>query len=206
MVAAHPRSDSFTHAVLDAARRGAESAGHEVTVLDLYALGFDPVMSRAERAAYETDDPLLDPMAREHARLVGDHDVLVFVYPTWWSSLPAMLKGWLEKVMVQGVAFRLVDGRVRPGLQHVSRVIGISTYGSAWWVVKALNDGGRRTICRALRMSCGAAATSSWIGCYSIDTAGDAERSAFIDRVEHSMAHLHLGRRRWWWPFRGRGA
>lgn len=198
MVAAHPRQDSFTHALLTAARRGAVTAGHDVTVLDLYELGFDPVMSPAERAAYDTDEPLLDPLARQHAELVRDHDVLVFVYPTWWSSLPAMLKGWLEKVMVNGVAFELVDGRVRPALGHVHRVVGISTYGSAWWVVKSLNDGGRRTICRALRMSCGPTTSSTWIGCYSIDTAGAAEREAFLDRVEHSMSHLHLERTRWW--------
>lgn len=196
IVCAHPRDDSLSHAALEAAARGARGAGHDVTVLDLYDLGFDPVMSAAERAAYLSADPILDPMARQHADLVMTHDVLVFVYPTWWSSLPAMLKGWLEKVMVQGVAFRMVDGRVRPALGHVRRIVGISTYGSPWWVIKALNDGGRRTIARTLRLSCRRARVT-WIGCYSTDTAGHAERAAFLDRVEHTMAHLpRPGRRR----------
>lgn len=198
IVCAHPRQDSFTHALTEAARLGAERAGHHVTVLDLYALGFDPVMSAAERAAYETDTPILDPMAVEHAALVTTHDVLVFVYPTWWSTMPAMLKGWLEKVMVMGVAFRLEGGRVRPALHHVHRIVGISTYGSPWWVVKAMNDGGRRTFTRSLRLSCGPAATTSWIGCYSIDTAGAAERAAFVDRVGHTMARLDATRTPWW--------
>lgn len=177
-----------------AAERGAIRGGHEVTVLDLYAAGFDPVMSREERAAYHTDIPILDPLARQHADLVLAHDALVFVYPTWWGSLPAMLKGWLEKVLVQGVGFRLDNGRVRPGLTHVRRIVGISTYGSPWWVTKVTNDGGRRTITRALRMSAGRTAKTTWIGCYSIETAGAAERAAFLDRVEHTMARLHGGR------------
>lgn len=197
IVGAHPRTDSLTHAALAAAERGARRAGHEVTVLDLYALGFDPVMSAAERAAYHGDEPILDPMARAHAELVRTHDALVFVYPTWWNSLPAMLKGWLEKVMVEGVAFELVDGRVRPALLHVRRIVGISTYGSPWWVVKAMHDGGRRMIARTLRMSSGTRASTSWIGGYSIDTSGAAERAAFLDRVEHTMAHLHTRRGRW---------
>ena len=179
-----------------AAERGAIRGGHEVTVLDLYDAGFDPVMSRDERAAYHTDTPILDPLTRRYADLVLSHDALVFVYPTWWGSLPAMLKGWLEKVLVQGVGFRLENGRVRPGLTHVRRIVGISSYGSSWWVTKVLNDGGRRTIARALRMSAGRRAATTWIGCYSIDTAGAAERAAFLDRVEHTMAHLHA-RRRW---------
>lgn len=195
MVGAHPRQDSLTLAALRAAERGARRGGHEVTVLDLYALGFDPVMTTAEHAAYCTSDPIRDPMTRQHAELVRTHDVLVFVYPTWWSSVPAMLKGWLDKVLVQGVAFRLEDGRVRPAMQHVRRIVGVSTYGSPWWMVKALNDGGRRTIARGLRMSTGRGTATTWIGCYSIDTAGAAERAAFLDRVEHTMAHLHARHR-----------
>jgi len=190
IVCAHPRGDSYTHAVTEAARHGSERAGHEVTVLDLYALGLAPAMSRDELAAYQAGTAPIDPVARDHAALVKSHDVLVFIYPTWWSGLPAILKGWLERVMVQGVAFRLDDGKISPALQHVRRIVGISTYGAPWSYVKLLQDGGRRTLTRALRMSCGRHTATTWIGFYSIDTAGDAERAAFLDRVEHTLAHL----------------
>ncbi len=190
VVCAHPRDDSFTHAATEAAVRGCERAGHEVTVLDLYALGFRPAMSREEHRAYHSEQPLLDPMTIEHAELVRTHEMLVFIYPTWWSSLPAVLKGWLDRVMVQDVAFRFDGRRVRPALTHVRRIVGITTYGSPWTVIKLLNDGGRRTLIRALRMSCGTRGATTWLGCYSLDTAGEAERAAFLDRVEHTMAHL----------------
>lgn len=190
VVCAHPRDDSFTHAATAAAVRGCERAGHQVTVLDLYALGFRPEMTRDEHRAYQSDQPLIDPTTIEHAELVRTHEMLVFVYPTWWSSLPAVLKGWLDRVMVPGVAFHFEGRRVRPALTHVRRLVGITTYGSPWTIVKLLHDGGRRTIMRALRMSCGPHTSTTWLGCYSLDTAGEHERTAFLDRVEHTMARL----------------
>ncbi len=191
VVVAHPDRASFTHAVAAAVLRGAEHGGHDVTVLDLYALGFRPAMSREERRAYHGDQPLIDPLVAEHAALVAATDALVFVYPTWWSGLPAVLKGWLERVMVPGVAFVFdARGKVRPGLENVRRIVGVSTYGSPWAFVKLLHDGGRRTLLRTLRMSCGLRTATTWLGLYSMDTAGDEERAAFLDRVEHTMAHV----------------
>ena len=63
----------------------------------------------------------------------------MFVYPTWWSGLPAVLKGWLERVMVPGVGFTFdaQSGKVQPGLRHVRRIVGISTYGSPWTLRQA---------------------------------------------------------------------
>ncbi|MBA3289083.1 MAG: NAD(P)H-dependent oxidoreductase [Acidimicrobiia bacterium] len=191
VICAHPDGDSYTHAVLDAAVKGIRRAGHDVTVLDLYAIGFTPAMSLEERRAYRSAEPLLDPMTVEHAALVKAAEMFVFVYPTWWSGLPAIMKGWLERVLVPGVAIRFDDsGKVRPALTHVKRIVGISTYGSPWTYVKLLTDGGRRTLTRSFRMSGRWRTPTTWLGLYSIDTAGDAERSAFIDRVEHTMAHL----------------
>lgn len=191
VVCAHPVRESLTMAAAEAAERGCTRGGHTVTRLDLYDLGFRPAMSLEERRAYDSEEPLLDPQAAEHAALVGDADVLVFVYPTWWSGLPAILKGWLERVLVPGVAFVFgEDGKVRPGMSHVKRIVGISTYGSPWTVVKLLQDGGRRTLLRALHMSCGLRTRTTWLGLYAVDTAGAADRAAFLDRVEHTMSRI----------------
>ena len=74
-------------------------------------------MSLAERRAYHSDQPLVDPVTVAHADLVRRAEVLVFVYPTWWSGPPAILKGWLKRVLVPGVAFRFDGaGKVRPAL------------------------------------------------------------------------------------------
>jgi putative NADPH-quinone reductase len=162
-----------------------------VTVLDLYAEGFRTAMSAEERAAYHGEEPILDPMVQRHADEVLAADALVFVYPTWWSGLPAILKGWLERVLVPGVGFRFDDnGKVRPGLGRVRHLVGISTYGSPRSYVRVINDNGRRTITRALRLSCGLRVRSHWHGLYAIDTSTAADRAEFAARVESRMAGL----------------
>jgi len=191
VVLAHPNSDSFSHAIADRASAGLRGAGHEVQVLDLYALGFRAAMSLDDHVAYHGDHPAIDPMVADHGALVLGADALVFVYPTWWSSLPAILKGWLERVMLPGVAFVFNDnGKVRPGLTNVRRIVGISTYGSPRSYVRLIYDNGRRTPTRALRLNTGLRTRTSWLGLYAIDSATPTQRSEFLDRVEQKMRSL----------------
>jgi NAD(P)H dehydrogenase (quinone) len=192
LVLAHPCGDSYTHACADAATRGLSRAGHTVDAIDLYAQGFRAEMSLDERLAYESDDPILDPMVRDHASRVLQADAIVFVYPTWWSGLPAVLKGWLERVMVPGVGFTLDEStrKVRPGLARVRRIVGISTYGSRWAYVKLTNDNGRRIITRALRMSSGWRTRTTWLALYAIDTADSDQRREHLERIESRLAAL----------------
>jgi NAD(P)H dehydrogenase (quinone) len=189
VVIAHPCSDSFTHAAAMSAIGGLEHAGHRVDVIDLYAEGFRAAMSLPERLAYDTDDPVVDPQVADHTRRVLSAEILVFVYPTWWSGLPAILKGWLERVMVPGVGFTFDErsGKVEPGLRHVRRIVGISTYGSPRLAVRAVNDNGRRVLVRALRMSCGWRVRTRWLALYAMDSASEDDRRQFLDRVEHRM-------------------
>jgi NAD(P)H dehydrogenase (quinone) len=185
VILANPNPGSFSHAIAARVQLGLAAAGYEVIVHDLCAEGFRAELSPDEHLAYESDRPVLDPVVQAHIDDLMSAQTLVFVYPTWWSSMPAVLKGWFERVMVPGVGFVLDDRRrVRPGLGHVRQLVGISTYGSPWPYVKAINDNGRRTICRALRMSTGWRTRTSWLALYGMDTLSDAERSTFLDRVE----------------------
>lgn len=168
--------------------RGLRSAGHDVTVLDLAAEGFRCVMSRAEWEAYMAGDPVVPPDVAHHVEAVRAADMLVFTYPTWWSGLPAQLKGWLDRVMLPGVAFTLDDGRVRPALGHVRRIVVVSTYGSPWTYVKAINDNGRRTLVRALRSATGWRARCRHLGLHAMDTATDDDRRRFLAAVERAVA------------------
>lgn len=192
VVVAHPSTDSYCHALAVRAEAGLAAAGHEVIVLDLYSLVFRAEMTPEERDAYHGETPIVDPVVAEHAALVQRAEAIVFVYPTWWSGLPAILKGWLERVLVPGVGFVLDErtNRVRPGLGQMRRLVGISTYGSPRSYVRFVNDNGRRIITRALRMSCGLRVRTTWLGLYAIDTSTPAERHAFLARVEQQMASL----------------
>jgi putative NADPH-quinone reductase len=192
VVYSHPDDTSFNRAVARAAVTSLTQAGHEVDLIDLYAEAYQPAMTTAERRAYETDSPVLDDVVAAHARLVRRAEALVFVYPTWWSTLPAMLKGWMERTLVMGVAFELDERtrRVRPLLTGVRTIVGISTYGSPRRYVSVVNDNGRRTLTRALRGCTGWRTRTRWLGMYELDTSTPAEREAFLDRVRLTMKGL----------------
>ncbi len=192
VIIAHPCNDSFTFAMARSAMAGLKAAGHRVDVIDLYADEFRATMSLDERNAYESGDPIIDPQVRDYANRVERAGVLVFVYPTWWSGLPAILKGWLERVMVPGVAFEIdrLSGKVRPRLEGVAHIIGISTYGSPRSFVRFVNDNGRRVLTRSLRLSCGVRTKRTWHALYGIDSSSQEQRLDFLNRVEHEMSSV----------------
>lgn len=162
-----------------------------MTVLDLYAEDFATAMTLEERYAYHGERPILDPTVARHAEQVRLAEGLVFVYPTWWSTVPAILKGWLERVMVPGIGFVFDERqRVRPGLVHVRHLIGISTYGASWPYVKAIHDNGRRTLVRALRLNTGLRTRRTWLGLYKMDRRTARERDEFLRRVERRLRSL----------------
>lgn len=189
MVYCHPSPTSFTASVRDAALVGLAAGGHDVRVTDLYAEGFDPVFSASDRALH-----LAPPEAKPH---LGHHaddlrwcDSLVLIYPTWWSGQPAMLKGWIERVWVNGVAWSLPDGadRLRPGLTNVRRITVVTTHGSSKLVNALEGETGKRVAFRSLRLLCGRLTRTRWIALYSIDTCTANERVAFLAKVTARLA------------------
>lgn len=191
VIVAHPVAGSFTHAAAEAAVTGLRAAGHEVEVSGLYAIGFRAAMSADERRAYHSGQPVLDPLVATQVDLVTSAGILVFVYPTWWSGLPAILKGWLERVMVENVGFRFNRRRkVRPALTNVRQIVGISTYGSPRLYVSAINDNGRRILTRALRLSTGWRTRRTWLALYAMDTTTVEERTAFLERIRTRVAAM----------------
>jgi putative NADPH-quinone reductase len=187
----HPVEGSFCSAMRDAAVKGLERAGHEVAVIDLAADEFDPVMSHTELIAYNTGQGVIPEGLEHYVAMLWEAKILVFVYPTYWSGMPAQLKGWLERVFVQGVAFKLnKNNKVRPAMQHVKHICVISTFGSPYMYVKFVNDNGRRIVTRALRVSTGLRTRVSRFGLYAMDTATQDDRQKFLLRIEKSMTKL----------------
>jgi NAD(P)H dehydrogenase (quinone) len=193
---AHPDPTSLCAALCERVVRGLESSGKKVTVLDLYELheqGFRTAMSCEERLAYEGPQPVLDPLVSAHAELLQSVDALVLVYPTWNMGFPAILKGWIERVLVPGVAFKLdpQTNKVQGGLGHIKYMAGVSTYGARRWQVTLSADGGKRLVGRCLRMmSPNPRTRTKWFGLFRVDSAKPEEVRRFLDSVERSMVKL----------------
>lgn len=127
---AHPRTDSFCHAISEAARDQLTANGHQITHHDLYAEAFDPCLKANE--AYTMGDTFeatlrraSDPLVQQHRRAIGEADGLLIVHPNWWGKPPAILAGWMDRVLVPGVAYRLesADGRPEALLRVQSAVV-----------------------------------------------------------------------------------
>jgi NAD(P)H dehydrogenase (quinone) len=119
LLLAHPRPGSFNHAIAARVAEALTAAGATVHHHDLYAEGFDPVARPAET---HTSGPLAaavrdhsdDPLLRLHRERIGAADALAVVHPNWWGKPPAVLAGWLDRVLVPGVAYRLDDAGGEP--------------------------------------------------------------------------------------------
>ncbi|MBT7780009.1 MAG: NAD(P)H-dependent oxidoreductase [Rhodospirillales bacterium] len=116
-VIAHPNEGSFTHALMNEFISSAKSAGNTVDVADLYAEGFDPCFNMHDIALYGGTGEVSDKIANEHKRVM-DTDAIALFFPIWWWSMPAMLKGWVDRVFTSGFAFTFEDGNTKGLLTH----------------------------------------------------------------------------------------
>ncbi len=95
-VIAHPNQASFSHAVLDRFAAGANEAGHTLDIADLYREGFDPTLSERDLMQFQGVEMPEDVLAYQSR--VEQADALCLVFPTWWYGMPAMMKGWFDRV------------------------------------------------------------------------------------------------------------
>lgn len=152
---------------------------HEVDQLAVHE--FNPVMSAAERIAYHTDHPVISDDVRDSAERLQAADALLFCYPSVVFNVPASLKGWLERVMVPGVAFVFDDQhRVRPGMQNIRRIGAITTSPHDRLRRLRSRDAGKRTTARTLRLSAHKRCRTTFV---AVPTPADDEGIAKIRRA-----------------------
>ena len=179
VVFAHPVPGSFTEAIRDRVSAGLLGAGWTLDKVDLYEDGFDPCVTAAELVGSAS---ARDPVVTAHIERLSRASALVFVYPTWWGAQPAIMKGWLDRILLRG------DGR--RALRSIRRLVVVSPHGSSRLRNGAQGVPGRRTIFRHLRLRCHRFATCTWVAFYSNDQANRQGREAFLDEVEKKLSRL----------------
>lgn len=121
IIFAHPQQ-SLNQTLLDLVVSTLLNNGHKVTVRDVYALGFSPELSILEKAAIKRGD--LPIAIQTEQKLIQQADVLTFIFPIWWTGLPAMLKGYVEHVFSEGFAYQINEhGAIENLLRHKKGVI-----------------------------------------------------------------------------------
>ncbi|MDO6965507.1 NAD(P)H-dependent oxidoreductase [Rhizobium alvei] len=190
VVLAHPLADSFAASVARETVEGHRAKGHDVDLLDLYAEGFDPVLSVAERGSYFSE-PFDDSAVRPLIERIKSADGLVLVFPQWWFNMPAIMKGFIDRVFAPGSAFAMdpATQKLIPGLGNLRFFHVLTTTGSKWWVVKFyMGDPVRRILKRGVVAFCCPQTRFRMISLHDMDHPSEAKFKAHLDRVRR-LAH-----------------
>jgi len=185
----HPNEASFASALHAAVLESLSVSGHDVTDLDLYAEGFRPVLTREERIEYE-DSARYKKSVEKYADQLASAEAIVAVYPTWWYGLPAMLKGYFDRVWAPGIAFDMMpDGSVdTKRLAHIRRIAVVTTYGSPWWLIRLyMGDPERKLWARGIRHLCASGCKLDWLVQYNMDHTPQSRLDKFLARVKKRM-------------------
>jgi len=183
VVHCHPDPASFTAAVRD------------VVLARLYAEGFQPALAFPEWRGY-LDGPANSADVAGHCADLAWCDTLVFTYPTWWHGPPAMLKGWLDRVLLPGVAFHMpreAGGAIRPGLRHIGRLGAFTTCGASRWLTLYMGAPGKRQIMSGVGLMCHPRRRAAFAAHYLMDRSTPQSRERHLALVATRMDRL-IGR------------
>ena len=206
IVHSHPEPRSFCSALMRAARDELAALGHAVTVTDLYAEGFDPVLSAADftdrldpaflRPMEEQDHAVAGGTLREDvARQVGrlrEADLVVLTASMWWFSVPAMLKGWFDRVLVKGYAYGPVPSWSGPLGDKRALLVMTSSYSVGAFRAEG-SIGDIATVLRPVTYGtlayCGMQVLEPFIA-YGADEVGDDTRAGYLAALRARLGEL----------------
>lgn len=127
VILAHPAPGSFNHGIADTVVETLGKADAQVKFHDLYQEHFDPLLSADEAER----DVTLPSLVETHCQEIGDADLIVIIHPNWWGQPPAILKGWIDRVIRPGVAYEFLEGDsgegVPAGLLRAKRALVFNT-------------------------------------------------------------------------------
>lgn len=135
IIYSHINSNSFSHAILDEVVKASEAKGAEVKVRDLNAMGFNPILSATDMDTFAKGEVPADIKAEQD--LVTWADTISFIYPLWWGHMPAMLKGYIDRVFAYGFAYQPTESGVK-GLLGNKRMLLFTPMGTSYQMYQSV--------------------------------------------------------------------
>lgn len=189
VIYAHPLQDSLAAQLHAVVVDELTKAGHEVDDLDLYAEGFDPVLSADDRRDYH-DTAINQRKVASYVERLQRAEGLVLCHPVWNFGWPAMLKGYIDRIFLPEVSFTLKDGKVGPGLTNIRKLTTVTTYGSKRWRAMVLGDPPRKNATRFLRVICHPRVRVRYHALYDINNVKPQRVERFLQDVRQEMSRF----------------
>jgi len=127
VIYAHPWDGSFNHAVLESALKGIKESGNDFELIDLNAEGFEPAFKKEELALY-SKGKFIDPKVGEYQNKLDKCQEIILIFPIWWGTAPAILKGFFDKILLKDWAYdQMPNGYLKGKLTHIKKVTIFTT-------------------------------------------------------------------------------
>lgn len=187
----HPHEGSFCSAIREAVESGLGKGGHECRIINLDLDGFDPVMREKDLAAFVKagrigEDGLenVDPIVLRYMKKLRWAEHLVLIFPIWWMTMPAMMKGFVDKVIFPGVVYKMEDGNLVSMLSSLKQVTVITTMNTAQDVYKdVFGNSIEGSLIKGTFNKIGIH-DIRWISLNKVKQSGDEKRWLWLDEIE----------------------
>jgi putative NADPH-quinone reductase len=189
VVKAHPLSESLCSSMTRRVVEMLQADRHEVTLEDLYAERFDAAMTPAERASYYEGRYSTQSVSAQVEHLLSA-EAIVLVFPTWWFSFPAILKGWFDRVWGPGVAYNHSTGYgpIKPRLHNLREMLVITSLGAPWWVDRVImRQPVKRVLKTAIVGPCAPKCRFRMVSMYKSESLSSAQVDDFWLRVKRAL-------------------
>ncbi len=192
----HPYEGSYCHAILAAVKAGAEQGGHTVDIIHLDREGFNPVMTAADLSGF-LNSQAVDPKVIEYQQRMSTADHLVFIFPVWWELMPAMTKGFIDKVIFPGVFYENDRSgrfpRMAKKMQQVNGITVITTMNTPSLMYRLLfGNALKKALFTGTFWKTGYR-HNKWISLNMVKFVSDTKRRKWLGKIENRFAGLAVG-------------
>ncbi|MCM3212631.1 NAD(P)H-dependent oxidoreductase [Bacillus licheniformis] len=190
VIYAHPNPNSFNGAILNQVIKALEDGKHFYDVIDLYRDRFDPVLLFDEKK--RRSDMKHDPETAEYRRIVKNADHLIFIYPLWWGGMPAIMKGFIDRVFAAGEAYTY-QGKLPKGLLKARTASVYYTADAPSWYLRFWRrDADWVTVKDVMLKFCGVRRVKRLLFA-GVKDSSEEKRTQWLDRVYRSIAPADRG-------------
>ncbi|MEC1023649.1 NAD(P)H-dependent oxidoreductase [Bacillus paralicheniformis] len=190
VIYAHPNPNSFNGAILNQVIKALEDGKHSYDVIDLYKDRFDPVLLFDEKK--RRSDMKRDPETAEYRRIVKNADHLIFIYPLWWGGMPAIMKGFIDRVFAAGEAYTY-QGKLPKGLlKACTATVYYTADAPSWYLRFWRRDADWVTVKDVMLKFCGVRRVKRLLFA-GVKDSSEEKRTQWLDRVYRSIAPADRG-------------